>query len=105
MADRLKSNPLSQLKAENESLRRRVRELQKKKKSLQAERDKYLQALLARFKNESQQDDWNDFDPEDYRYTLEDIFAQFEREEKICLPRRPRSGSSTPAKSRKNFGT
>jgi hypothetical protein len=80
--------------AENKALRRRVRELER-------ERDEYLHALIAQLKKESKQEDWDDFDPGDYRFSLQEILADFEREEGVCLPRMT-TGSSVPKRSAKN---
>ena len=77
-----------ELQAENARLRRRIAKLLAERRDLTEERDEYRQALLARFKKESQQDDWSDFDPADYRFSLEDILNEIEKDEKICLPRR-----------------
>ena len=79
-------------------LRRKNRELQEQCKKLTEERDEYLRALMDRFKKESQQDNWDDFDPKEFKYTLQDIFSQFEEEEGPCLPE-SRSRSATPVKS------
>jgi hypothetical protein len=87
---------------ENERLRQRVRALDKQRRTLQKERDAYLQALMARWKKESQSDDWSDFDPKDYQFTLADILAEFEKEEGACLPRHLGTTSLIRAKSKKS---
>jgi hypothetical protein len=86
-----------------ERLRQQVRTLRKQRRVLQEERDVYLQALMARWKKESRLEDWRDFDRADYRFTLADILAEFEKEEGVCLTRPTRITSSTPAKSGKRL--
>ncbi len=83
-------------------LRERVRRLEAQRRVLVKERDAYRQALMARWKKDSRLDVWSDFDPADCRFTLADIFAEFEREEGPCLPRHPSTTSFTPAKSRRS---
>jgi hypothetical protein len=78
---------VSKLEAENNRLRRRVRQLERERTHLTEERNQYLHALLERFNKEGGEADWSDFNPADYPYTLEDIFAHLERKEKVCLPR------------------
>ncbi|MCI0641020.1 MAG: hypothetical protein L0Y72_17065 [Gemmataceae bacterium] len=88
--------------SEQDQLRQRVRTLESEKRLLLKERDAYRQALMARWKKESRAEDWSDFDPADYKYSLADIFAEFEKEEGVCLPRHRNIASSTPAKSKKS---
>jgi hypothetical protein len=83
-------------------LRQRIRALMKERRALKEERDSYLRALMEQWKKESRADTWEDFDPKDYRYTLADIFAEFEKEQGVCLPRNLSIRSSTRAKSRKD---
>jgi hypothetical protein len=89
-------------RSEADRLRERVRRLEKQRRSLERERDEYRRALMARWKKESRLDDWSDFDPADYRFTLGDILAEFEKEEGACLPRPLSFASSTQARSRKS---
>lgn len=94
-------NTSSGRSVEADRLRERVRRLERQRRALQKERDDYRRALLSRWKKESRLDDWSDFDPADYKFTLADIFKEFEKEEGVCLTRRPSSKSSTPLKSKK----
>ena len=86
--------------AEFERLRTRLRKLEAERRALTKERDPYREALMARWKKESQSEDWSDFDPADYKYSLADIFAEFEKEEGVCLPRT--ITSTIPTRSRKS---
>jgi hypothetical protein len=90
---------------EIEQLRQRVRALDKQRRALRKERDAYRQALMARWKKESQSEDWSDFDPKDYRYTLADIFAEFEKEAGVCLPRHLTTKLLIQAKSKRSSKT
>jgi hypothetical protein len=80
--------------SEKDRLRERLRRLERQRRALVKERDAYRQALMARWKKESRLDDWSDFDPADYQFTLVDILAEFEREEGgkrlLSHPRRTR---------------
>ena len=101
----LQRNGEADRSSEKERLVQRVRRLERERRSLVKERDAYRDALLARWKKESREEDWSDFDPGDYTFTLADILAEFEREEGPCLPRRPIITSSTPGKSKKSSKT
>jgi len=92
-----KKKSVEQLQAEVERLRKKVRELQKTRKDLQNERDEYFQVIYNRFKEES---DWSDFNAADFVFTLEDVFAEFEKEHGICLSKNTKS--PTLGRSRKN---
>jgi hypothetical protein len=61
---------------------------------------KFRGSLMARWKKESRLEDWRDFDAADYRFTLADILAEFEKEEGVCLTRLPRT-TPTPARWRR----
>jgi len=82
-------------------LREQVRALQMECKALEKEKDGYVRALLAKFRQENSNDDWSDFDPVDYKDTLEDILTDFEKEHGPCLPRKHRFTSPTPSQSGK----
>ena len=79
-------------------LRRQVRALVKETRVLREERDAYLQALMTRWKKESRPEEWRDFNPADYRFTMAEILAEFEKEEGVCLTRLLTT-SSTPSRS------
>jgi hypothetical protein len=97
----LKNGRAAQPDAETLRLRKKIRQLRKTCRNLAQERDEYFQAHFAKFKDACAETGWNDFDPADYKYSLEDILTGFEKEHSTCLPRNTRSKPSTPARSAK----